>query len=124
MRFALKVFSFSVLSMIIFLLAFSVAFRSSPFTIGKYLVAQVGSGIGVTATIPVNPLNTLTQQLRDKDAVLQERENVLLQREAEIQSNAIEQENRLPLYFAAGGIVFASFIALNFYLDYKRRRRA
>ena len=120
--FAILFFSISVI-----LIWAQVVFRAGPLAITRFLVAQVGSAVGVTVSIPSNPFNTLAKQLAEKESILSEQERELKQKEEFLQERiAGEQrsQNRVLLYASlAGGVLFL-LISLNFYLDWRRRHSA
>jgi len=89
----------------------------------KYFVAQVGSEIGVSVSVPPNPFNQLAQQLEEKEISLLEKEKELEQKEAELsEKNISERENRFLFLILGGGILLVLIlIILNFYLDYRKK---
>lgn len=101
------------------------AFNVNPIAISKYLVAQVGSGIGTTASIPPNPFNTLAQQLEEKEETLLKKEGELQQKESVFQERVDKEQNsqsRTLTYLLAGGGVLLILVLLNFYLDFRRKQ--
>lgn len=90
---------------------------------GRPLLAQVGVELGV----PANPYNTLNDQLDQKKAFLDEREAYLDQKEAMLANgtgtgSAVTPEN--VGYLTIGVIAVALMLMVNFYLDWRRERRA
>lgn len=83
--------------------------------VGKYFLAQAGSAIGVTASVPPNPFNTLAQQLKEKEDGLELKEKALNERE-----KAMEQGNMNYIVYGSLGVL-SLLVMANFYLDYKRR---
>ncbi len=106
------------------MIIFQLAFKVSPIYMGGYLVAQVGSAIGINVSVPPNPFNTLAEQLKNKEISLLERERELAQREKQLkennQSGAVSANNNLILLLTVAGALFA-LILTNFYLDWRRR---
>ena len=85
--------------------------------------AQVAP-VGLSASVFPNAYNTLAEQLREKQDALDEKGNELKQKEFSIEDAAAKERNRLLFYFgAAGGILFF-LIMYNFYLDYKKNKKA
>lgn len=104
---------------------FQVAFDASPMAIGRYLVAQVGSAIGVTVSVPPNPFNTLAQQLKEKESALSDREKKLQAKESALETEINKgqsNQNKTLIYLAAVGGILLALILANFYFDYRRRR--
>jgi len=99
-------------------------FNASPMAIGKYFIAQLGSGIGITTSVPPNPFNTLAQQLKEKELALLDKEKELQQEEAAL-GEKIDKElatqNKNFLYLLIIGGILLTLILFNFYFDYKRR---
>ncbi len=97
----------------------------SPFAVGRYLMAEIGSTIGVNVAVPPNPFNTLAEQLKSKEVALAEKEQALTRQGAALESRAQAEERgerRTLGYAAAVGGVLLALISLNFYLDYRRRK--
>ena len=120
----IKIITVSLLeSLIIVLVFFWVSFGISPGSIVKYFVAQVGSEIGVSVSVPPNPFNQLAQQLEEKEISLLEKEKELDQKEAELsEKNISERENRFLFLILGGGILLVLIlIILNFYFDYRKK---
>ncbi|MEA3449476.1 MAG: hypothetical protein U9Q85_00620 [Patescibacteria group bacterium] len=92
----------------------------NPISMSYFLGAKFGSAIGMSTSVPENPMNKLALQLKAREAELDEREQNLLKHEVELSKN----REQILLYGIAGGIaVLFLLILLNFYLDAKRRRR-
>ena len=102
-----------------------IVFDASPIAIGEYLVAQVGSGIGITVSVPPNPFNTLAQQLKEKEDKLVVKEKELQQKEEIFQEQSSREQNsqnkNIIIYLIIGGGILLLLIVLNFYLDYRRK---
>jgi hypothetical protein len=101
-----------------------VSFRVNPVDIVKYFGAQVGSAIGVSVSVEPNPFSQLAQQLKEKEIQLQEKEKILAQRETELRDRDFLGGGKIILGLISGLlIILFILILLNFYLDYKRRRK-
>src|SRR3972149_3838860 len=96
-------------------------FGIGPTAVGRFLIAQIGSGIGVTVSITPNPFNILAEQLEEKESELSAKEVALEQKEtAQKEDEEREKKNNRTAfaYFAVGGGSLLVLILLNFYLDY------
>lgn len=115
------VFLFIIVAVLIFT---QILFKRDPVVIGRYLITQIASGIGITVSVPQNPFNTLAQELQKKEASLLEKEEELRQRESELREKAVEEEFRrnraFLIYLLAAGGVLLGLILLNFYFDHRR----
>lgn len=108
-----------------FIVVLQIFFNTNPISVGRYVVAQIGSSIGITVSVPVNPFNTLAQQLDEKEALLLEKEKKLQQREMGLQESLEEKgsgRNRSLIYGVVGGVLLI-LILMNFYFDHRRRSR-
>lgn len=118
-------FVFIALFLIILpLIVFQVALNVSPIAIGQYFIAQIGSGIGVSVSVPPNPFNALAQQLQEKEETLLEKEINLVERENLLTERIEEGRNKNDKtlnYLSIIGGVLLTLILLNFYFDYRRR---
>ena len=123
-QFRLRIITGIVTILLIVVFGFSWAsFKVNPLDITGYLVAQVGSSMGVSMSVSENPFNTLAQQLEEKEAQLQEKEKALEQREASPGSRDFSEEGRIILWLISGLlIILFILILLNFYFDYKRTK--
>ena len=116
-------FKITFVLLVVFIVAASlgmrVVFRVNPVAIGQYLVAQVGSTLGITVSIPPNPFNMLAQQLAEKEKELGQKEATL-----EAQTNEKQKsQNKILISIGALGSILFALIALNFYFDWRRRRK-
>lgn len=118
----------TVILIILFLIVGAFAFmqgvfKASPLAVGHYLVAQVGSGIGVTVSIPPNPFNTLAQQLKEKEEYLLKKEAGLQQKELALEEQLDKTQNnqsRTFVYLLLTAGILLVLIFLNLYL-YRRK---
>lgn len=117
----LRIF-FSALILVCFLSVIGL----NPVDIGKYIGLKIVKAVDkstATASIEPNPYNTLAKQLRDKQLALNDREQVLTDKEAELlRINA--GQNKIIFGLAAGIIILFILISMNYYLDYRRRKAA
>jgi len=100
-----------------------VSFHASPAAVIRYLAAQAQSAIGMNASVPANPINTLAKQLNERKEGILEKEKELDQREEIIQGQIRKEQEKTLVYLLATGGVLLFLIVLNFYFDYRRRRR-
>ena len=117
---AVLVLLFCIIVLSIYL---QVSFHASPAAVIRYLAAQAQSAIGVNASVPANPINTLAKQLNERKEGIVEKEKELEQREEIIQGQISKEQEKTLVYLLATGGVLLFLIVLNFYFDYRRRRR-
>ena len=117
---------FILVFFLIFVVVFSwIYFGVNPGSMAKYFLAQVGSTIGVSVSVPPNPFNQLAQQLKEKEKFLLEKEKAFEQKEAGLEEgNIFTKKNRSLILVVSGGILLVLIlIILNFYFDYRYRRK-
>lgn len=78
----------------------------------------------MSASVPANPINTLAQQLNQKEENLDQREAEIALRELTISNQIQVERNRLLVYLVIGAIIVLSLVAYNFFLDYKYRHES
>lgn len=105
-------FVFVVVVMFLGLMSFNFDLLSA----GRYFLAQAGSSIGVNASVPPNPFNTLAQQLQDKEDELNAREQNLADKE-----NNLNTPSLRFVYIATGALSFLFLTHL--YFDFKRNQQ-
>ncbi len=111
---------------VIFLLLFQLVFDVNPFIAGDYFFAQVGSAVGLSAGVPANPFNTLAGQLKEKELTLLQKEEELAQQERilkEILDNNKTDNSKTLIYFLVIGVILLGLISLNYYLDFRRKKK-
>jgi len=115
---------FRILFFAFILFSFLSTYGVSPFEYSKYLGARFSSAVGVgsSASVPENPMNTLAMQLKEKQDDLNIREKQLDKREADIESANYILENKLIWGMLIGIIVLFLLIIINFILDWRRKR--
>jgi cytochrome c biogenesis protein ResB len=117
---AVSVLLFCIIAILIYL---QVSLRASPTAVVRYLASQAQSAIGMNASVPANPINTLAKQLNERKEGILEKEKELDQREEIIQGQIRKEQEKTLVYLLATGGVLLFLIVLNFYFDYRRRRR-
>lgn len=83
--------------------------------------ALTATAVGATAGVDPNPINTLAAQLKEKEASLDQREQVLSQIEDEIIAKN-SSNNTIAFISLGGSLLLFLLVGLNFYLDTRRRR--
>ena len=96
----------------------------SPIDYTKYLGARFSSavGIGSTASVPANPMNTLALQLKEKESKLDTREMQLDKRELDLKSESSILQNKIIWGMIVGISILFILILLNFFLDWHRKK--
>ena len=97
--------------------------KVSPVEVGDYLVRQTMSSVGISVGVPPNPLNTLAQEILEKEREIQQREDALIQREQELVTPFVLVAGRDVTFYLLAGFNFLLLllIVLNFYFDRKHR---
>jgi len=113
-----------VFFLIFILFSFVYMIGINPFDLSRYLGAHFSSavGIGSSASIPPNPVNTLALQLKEKENRLDARESQLEKRETDLKSTNSVLQNKVIWGMLVGIIILFVLILLNFILDWRRRR--
>lgn len=100
----------------------------NPLDVSRYFGARFSDAIGMSVSIPENPVNKLARELNEKEAALDEREAQIVQKEKELNKAVVREVNndfRIYFYSLAGGIILLfGLVLLNFYLDFRRRQKA
>lgn len=97
---------------------------ANPVSVGKFIGAKFSRAVGMSVSVPENPFNKLALQLKEKEDRLNNMESELNQREIEMAKNASSSQAKLIIGMGAGLILLFILIALNFYLDYRRRQQS
>ncbi len=97
-------------------------FLVPPMTLAHDMRATLtATAVGATAGVDPNPINTLAQQLKEKETSLDQREQVLSQIEERIVAK--NSSNNMIAFMSLGGsLLLFLLVGLNFYLDTKRHR--
>lgn len=89
---------------------------------GGGVFRQLGSVVGMYASIEPNDYNLLAQQLNKRSQELDAREAALEEKELSTSSNTNTQSDRKAIvYITSIGTLLLALVLLNFYLDIKRR---
>ncbi len=110
---------------LIFVFGFSWRFyKVSPVEIFSYFRAQIGTTVGMSVGVAENPFNTLAKQLKEKELRLKEKEELLNAKEIELEEKKFSRAGEVILAIILAIIIIQFIlILLNFYLDYKNRKR-
>ncbi len=110
--------SFLVMISFLFLLFLGM----NPVDISKYYGAKLGSAIGMSVSIPENPVSKIALQLKEREESLNTRELKLDEREASLENKP--SSDKFIIWLMASGIVsLFLLILINFYLDKRHRRK-
>jgi len=114
-----------ILLFAIILVSFMYNVGVDPIDVGRFIGAKLGRAIGISTStsVPPNPFNSLALQLEEKKKFLDDKEDYLNQKEEEIYLKNVREQRRLIIILAAGLAVLLVLIAVNFYLDYKRKKK-
>ncbi|OGF27200.1 hypothetical protein A2331_03450 [Candidatus Falkowbacteria bacterium RIFOXYB2_FULL_34_18] len=93
-----------------------------PIDIGKIIGAKFSSAIGVSAGVPANQINTLAMQLEEKEKKLAQKEQELIKKEEDLRK--IIREDKTVIFLMVGIVVLFILVMLNYYFDYRRRKKS
>lgn len=96
------------------------ALTSSPASISR-AAEDTLAAVGLAASVPANPYNTLAQQLSDKQTQLDQQAAQLAVQEKNNMSAATSASDRLGFYSLCISAALFILVAINFYLDIRRR---
>ena len=81
------------------------------------------AGVGASVAVEQTELNTLTNQIHEKERELERREQDVLVQEKKIQTRFVETRDQTALvYTTLVGLLLLALILLNFLLDARRRK--
>lgn len=92
-----------------------------PVVLVRSASAMLATAVGASASVPANPDNSLVQQLKEKESLLDQREQYVVQREREVAAQDAAG-NTIASISLAGSLILFLLVGLNFYLDTRRRR--
>ena len=118
--------NFRIVLFTFILVSFLYTVGVNPIDFTKYLGASFSSAVGMSssASVPVNPMNTLALQLKEKEDRLNIRESQLNKRETDLSSASSVLQNKIIWGMIIGIAVLFILIVLNFVLDWRRKRKA
>jgi hypothetical protein len=99
-------------------------FGLNPVNVGRYVGAQFGRAVGLSVGVPENPFNKLALQLEEKEDQLNVREKSLNEQEAKLAAQAEVRYSPLLTGLTIGVIILFLLVIFNYYLDYRRKKRA
>jgi len=95
----------------------------NPISLGQFVGAQFGDAVGMEVSIPQNPFNKLAAQLEEKEERLAQKEKALDKREQALAAEQTGAPKTIIWVLAAGIAVLFVLILVNYYLDWKRRKK-
>ncbi len=96
-------------------------YMQSPARLAEEMQSMLGAaGATMSANVPVNPINTMAQQLSDEKKSLDEREAVLAARE---NHRPITTGEIFGFISFALSVVLCMLVGLNFYMDSRRGKK-
>jgi hypothetical protein len=112
-----------ILFLIIIAAGFLYTAGLNPVDVSVFLGAKLGRAVGMSTSVPENPFNKLTKELREKEEKLDTREAGIKEREEAIAEETISRQQNLIMVMAIGLVVLFLLVVLNYYLDFRRRQR-
>jgi len=112
---------FRVYFLAFIVVAFFYELGLNPVDVGKFVGAKAGSAIGMSISVPENPINKLALELKQKEERLDQREKDLNDREKELVRSSAWNDN-MYLFMGGGIVVLFVLVLANFYMDIRRRK--
>lgn len=105
-----------------FLFAFSMAVEAPSLILldAQHMLASVG----VSAAVEQNPYNAVAEQLSMKENKLNAQQAALDEREKQLAQRENSPLGLVGVFSMSTSILLAAALAINFYLDYRRQKRA
>lgn len=94
----------------------------NPIDVGKLIKGKMGEAVGMSVGVPENEYNKIAAQLEAKEKSLLEKERELKNLELEI-TRSYKGNEWVIIFLSIGIVVLFILVGLNYYLDYKRRKR-
>jgi hypothetical protein len=94
----------------------------NPINLSAFFGAKFGQAIGMSVSIPENPFNKLALQLQEKENSLNQREAELNKKADDLSAEKVDNQNPLITYLMIGIIFLFILVMTNYYFDYKRRQ--
>ena len=109
--------------LVIIIIGFFAAIGINPVDVGIFLGAKIGSAVGMSTSVIESPFSRLALQLNEKEERLNKLEKELNEKEKNLSEHSKTENQPLLLWLMAGGIIaLFALIALNYYLDWKRKK--
>lgn len=86
------------------------------------VLRQLGTVVGMYASIEPNEYNLLAQQLEERVKELDKKEEELKTKEELVEEQERADNMRTVVYVTAIGSLLLALVLFNFYLDWKRRK--
>ena len=110
-----------VIFLVLIIIAFFTVIGINPVDVSKFVGSKIGRAVGVSINVSENPFNKLALQLKEKESRLAAREQELAAREQEF-NKSNSQDMLVWLLIIGIGVLFV-LILLNYFLDYRRKRK-
>lgn len=90
---------------------------------GQKIGQQLGSVVGMYASVEPNEYNTLAQQIKEKQEELDTREKKITEKELLSEQQEIPKRDSVAIiYITLIGLLLLVLVLLNFILDWRRRK--
>lgn len=106
-----------------FLIALFYYIGQQPADFSRFVGANLSRAVGMSTSVPENQYNRLALQLSEKEKNLNVRESELEEREAQLKTSGYPLQIKLMGVMAGGIFLLFILISLNFYFDYRRKRK-
>jgi hypothetical protein len=93
----------------------------NPLDFAAFVGSKIGSAIGISSSVPVNPYNSIALQLKEKQENLDEKESELRDREERLNAQLVSQKTVIFILAGMVGLLFI-LVFFNFYLDRQRKK--
>ena len=117
-----KIHHYRLLFLFVISFVFLAFLGLNPMDISKYYGAKFGSAIGMSVSVPENPVSKIAIQLKEKEDSLNIRELELNEREASLGSR-LNDDNFIIYLMGSGILALFLLILINFYLDKRHRKK-
>ena len=107
---------------VLILVSFLFVIGLNPVDYSVFLGSKLGRAMGLSVSVPENPINKLALELKQKEDQLDQKELDLNQREAEIEKQIDAKYNPAIIILSAGILVLFFLILVNYFLDYRRKK--
>lgn len=108
-----------VISFIIFVFTLSFFAASD---MGNRTLRQLGSVIGLYASVEPNEYNTLAQQLEEQKTELDKQKLQIEQEKAQLQQEREDSSDMAIVYITSIGALLLTLVLFNYFLDWRRRK--
>lgn len=112
-------FSVAVLAALVLTLLYM---ATNPLKLEKFVATNIGRAVGLSLSVSENPYNTLALELQKKEERINAREKDLEKIQEDLKTS-YRYTNWLILVLGASVVLLFFLVLLNFYFDYRRRKR-